>query len=210
MTAMPRPAKLPRPISEAKPRTKPAEVRREELLDSAERLFLEKGLAATSVDEIVSQADVAKGTFYLHFASKEALVIGLQERYLVRCFAVLEKALARRKPDDYRGRLRTWIQSNVDFFIEHVALHDIVFHEFRSEAHKPSPDVAVFASLIDLLRDGAAAGAFDLSDPRLSAWMLLHGLHAASDAVLEAEKAGARKAIVKQLETFALRVVGAP
>ena len=62
----------------ARPRTKPAEIRREELLDAAEQLFLTRGIAATSVDAIVGGADVAKGTFYLHFQSKEHLLAALQ------------------------------------------------------------------------------------------------------------------------------------
>jgi AcrR family transcriptional regulator len=207
MPAIPRAVKSK---SEAKPRTKPAEVRREELLDAAEQLFLEKGLAATSVDEIVSHAEVAKGTFYLHFASKDALVVGLRERFLRRFHEGVEKAIARKRPDDYRGRLRAWIQASVDSFMDQYELHEIVFHEFRPEEHKPGADNEVFSSLIELLKAGAAAGAFDLSDPELTAMMLLHSFHGATDAVLAGEKTGARKSVVKQIEVFALRVVGAP
>lgn len=43
-----------------KPRTKPAEVRLEELMNAAETLFLEKGFDATTVSDIVKQAGVAK------------------------------------------------------------------------------------------------------------------------------------------------------
>ena len=50
-------------------RTKPAEVRRDELMDAAQALFMEKGFAATSVAEIVEGAGVAKGTFYTYFQS---------------------------------------------------------------------------------------------------------------------------------------------
>lgn len=44
-----------------RPRTKPAKVRREELIDAAECLFLAKGIVATSVGDMVATADVAKG-----------------------------------------------------------------------------------------------------------------------------------------------------
>ncbi|MGR6439261.1 TetR/AcrR family transcriptional regulator [Proteus mirabilis] len=43
-----------------KPRTKPAEVRLEELMNAAETLFLEKGFDATTVSDIVKQAGVVK------------------------------------------------------------------------------------------------------------------------------------------------------
>lgn len=43
-----------------KPRTKPAEVRLEELMNAAETLFLEKGFDATTVSDIVKQAGSLK------------------------------------------------------------------------------------------------------------------------------------------------------
>jgi AcrR family transcriptional regulator len=198
--------------AEAKPRTKPAEVRREELLDAAERLFLDKGIAATSVDEIVALADVAKGTFYLHFASKEALLLGLQQRYLARFFSGVEKALAKKKPDDYRGRLRAWVQAGLDGFFDQYELHEMLFHENRPQAPLPMEDDVnpVFQSMMQLMRDGAAAGAWELSDPDLTGIMLLHALHGATHSAAAVNTPAARKHLQRTLEAFALRVVGEP
>ena len=47
------------------------EQKRQSLLDAAYALFTEKGVAKTSVDEIVRGANVAKGTFYLYFHDKD-------------------------------------------------------------------------------------------------------------------------------------------
>ena len=44
-------------------RTKPAEQRRADLLAAGRELFLAKGVAATSLDEITSRAGVSKGLF---------------------------------------------------------------------------------------------------------------------------------------------------
>lgn len=41
---------------------------------AARRLFLERGFDATTVDDIVAQADVAQKTFFNHYASKDALL----------------------------------------------------------------------------------------------------------------------------------------
>ena len=46
---------------------------RERLLKAATEVFLEKGFAATSVDEIASRAKASKLTFYNHFGNKEKL-----------------------------------------------------------------------------------------------------------------------------------------
>lgn len=50
------------------------EKRKQELLRIAYRLFLSKGYEETSIDEIIEEAQIAKGTFYYHFQSKEALL----------------------------------------------------------------------------------------------------------------------------------------
>lgn len=48
--------------------------KRQALLDAAYELFLEQGLAKTSISDIASRANVAKGTFYLYFADKGAIL----------------------------------------------------------------------------------------------------------------------------------------
>lgn len=50
------------------------EKRRQELLKIAYGLFLRQGYEETSVDEIIREAGIAKGTFYYHFGSKEQIL----------------------------------------------------------------------------------------------------------------------------------------
>jgi len=47
------------------------------ILQAAEAVLMEKGYHETSIDEIASRVGIAKGTVYLHFASKEDLVFAL-------------------------------------------------------------------------------------------------------------------------------------
>lgn len=49
------------------------EARPQELLDAALDLFVEKGFAATRLDDVARRAGVSKGTVYLYFPSKEEL-----------------------------------------------------------------------------------------------------------------------------------------
>lgn len=51
---------------------KKGERRRQELLKIAYRMFIEKGYENTSIDEIIAEAGIAKGTYYYYFESKEA------------------------------------------------------------------------------------------------------------------------------------------
>lgn len=54
---------------------------RMKLQDTALRLFQQRGFAAVSVDEIATEADVSRSTFFRYFGSKEAvLMVGRDER----------------------------------------------------------------------------------------------------------------------------------
>lgn len=53
------------------------EKRKQELLKIAYRLIISKGYEETSIDEIIAEAQIAKGTFYYHFKSKEEMLEAL-------------------------------------------------------------------------------------------------------------------------------------
>ena len=53
---------------------KEGEVRRREILVTARELFVTKGYEQTSVNDILKIVDIAKGTFYYYFASKEEVL----------------------------------------------------------------------------------------------------------------------------------------
>ncbi|UCD56344.1 MAG: TetR/AcrR family transcriptional regulator, partial [Candidatus Hydrogenedentota bacterium] len=67
--------------------TKPPLIRKKELVDTAERLFLEKGYDRTTVNDIVNEINVAKGTFYHYFKSKTEILGAVVEKNI----AVLEE-----------------------------------------------------------------------------------------------------------------------
>ena len=60
-------------------RVRQAEATRELLVDVARRNFTEHGYAATSIDDIIQQAGVARGALYHHFPGKEALFRAVYE-----------------------------------------------------------------------------------------------------------------------------------
>jgi AcrR family transcriptional regulator len=68
-----------------------AEARPDEVLDAALELFIEKGFAATRVEDIATRAGLSKGAVYLYFSSKEAILEGLVKRALL---PIADSALA--------------------------------------------------------------------------------------------------------------------
>lgn len=67
-------------IVERKEREK--EARRSAILDAAEVIFREKGFGTATMDDIAKRAELAKGTVYLYYRSKEELQLGLVHRGL--------------------------------------------------------------------------------------------------------------------------------
>jgi AcrR family transcriptional regulator len=55
---------------------------RERLLAVAERSVLEKGFAATSIDELISAVGITKSGFFYHFSDKGELAKALLQRYI--------------------------------------------------------------------------------------------------------------------------------
>jgi AcrR family transcriptional regulator len=81
-----------------------AEARPDEVLDAALDLFIEKGFAATRVDDIARRAGLSKGAVYLYFESKEKILEGLVRRAIV---PIAEHALS--FVENYEGDPRTII-----------------------------------------------------------------------------------------------------
>jgi TetR/AcrR family transcriptional regulator, transcriptional repressor for nem operon len=67
---------------------------RERILDAAQRLVLQRGFAATSVDAVLSEAGATKGGFFHHFSSKSELGRALVERYAATDEQILQDFMA--------------------------------------------------------------------------------------------------------------------
>ncbi len=52
----------------------------ERIIEAAQILFLKKGIAETSMNDIVAESGLSKGALYNHFESKEALLLAIHER----------------------------------------------------------------------------------------------------------------------------------
>lgn len=69
--------------------------RSEAILDAASRVAGEKGWSGLTIDAVAREAGVAKGTIYLHYAGKEALLIALSKRAAAHLTAVIREEAAR-------------------------------------------------------------------------------------------------------------------
>lgn len=68
---------------------------RERILEVAESIILQKGFAATSIEDVLGQAAITKGGFFYHFKGKKELARALVERYLAEDERVFRELLER-------------------------------------------------------------------------------------------------------------------
>jgi Transcriptional regulator len=65
--------------------------RKIEIVNAAEKLFQVKGYDNTSISDILENLDIARGTLYYHFKSKEEILDALVEMKTQRLFAAAEE-----------------------------------------------------------------------------------------------------------------------
>ena len=71
---------------------------REALLESATKLFADRGYEATAVQEIAAAASTTKGAFYHHFSSKLDVAVAINQRVIERQVEMLQEIVDRGLP----------------------------------------------------------------------------------------------------------------
>lgn len=90
------------------------EDKREMLLDAALRVFAVKGYHGATVKDIVEAAQVATGTFYLYFPSKQSAFLALIDRLYQEAMAAVKKA--REEREGVIGKLEASLETAIRFF----------------------------------------------------------------------------------------------
>ena len=90
--------------------------KKQSLLTAARELFIENGVAKTSIDQIASRAQVAKGTFYLYFRDKEDLLQALI--YRISCHVLDEayRVMDSRRTEDFTENVILFADAIIEYF----------------------------------------------------------------------------------------------
>jgi len=147
----------------------PRDARRtyETLLDAGVVVAARDGLAGLSVNRVVAEAGVAKGTFYVHFADREAFVDALHARFHERVAQAVAAASADTEPGAER------IVRGVEAYLD-VCLADRAIKALALEARTESTLTVAMAARHE--RAAAAAipsfKAMGWPDPKAAAQLL--------------------------------------
>ncbi len=185
--------------------------RREDLLQAARRVFARKGLPAATISDVTEAAGVAKGTFYLYFDSKEALLGALKQRFVDDLVAQALGLYTRVGRDDWWALADVTVESMVAFLLEHRDLIQV----FARDGFHPESS-ALFGDASRKLRNmfaagikaGMEAGAFDVTDPLMTATFLDHAVHGTIEHAVLYEGGIDRDELVAAAKDLLRRVLG--
>jgi AcrR family transcriptional regulator len=154
-------------------------VRRAELIDCAQALFLTRGYERTTINDVIAAAGLSKGAFYHHFRSKEDMLEAIADRFARESLGFTRSLLADRSLNALQ-RLNRLLSLGRDWKREHIAelravFTTLLYPENAVLYHRIVDAVsAVLApALAEIIALGDAEGAFDAGDPRLAAEILL-------------------------------------
>jgi AcrR family transcriptional regulator len=180
-------------------------------MNAAQQLFLKRGVASTTIEQITSGADVAKGTFYLYFSSREDILDALGERFAEQLLAGIKTAVAKTSENNWREKLATWARAMATGYMDSIQLHDIVFFGARPSTREGREGLVnniIIDHLTELLQNGIDAGAWSLADSRFTAVFLFSGIHGIVDDAYSKEKRLNRARLIRRLEELCFRTVG--
>lgn len=85
--------------------------RREKILDNALRLFREEGYETITMQDIADASELSKGSLYLQFENKEAMIVALLERTFDKLEGIIEREAA--APGTARERLERIVHAYI-------------------------------------------------------------------------------------------------
>jgi Transcriptional regulator len=190
-------------------RTARREARGKDLVDAALAVFSSKGVGAASVDDIVRVAGVAKGTFYLYFATKDDAVNAVAER-MVEGVADRIEALANAPDRSPVERLLAYGAGVREVGGEPYERDLIeIFHRPENRAVHDRMSERVVARLAPamaaIIADGIQRGLFGRQDPGRAAACVLASFGSLHDVVADVADV---PAATDELNAFVLRGLG--
>lgn len=169
------------------------------ILDATDRLLARYGYRKMTVEDIAVEVGIGKGTIYLHFTSKEEIVLSHVDRIVERLKERL-KAIAR-SDETSAERLRLMLMTRVLFRFDSIqhytqSLDDLLAalrpRLLARRAQYFDAEAQIFAQL---LIAGRESGEFDFEDERATAYALLIATNGMLPYSLSPTELGAREGV---------------
>jgi AcrR family transcriptional regulator len=190
------------------------DLRREEILTAAIKVFGKKGFAATCVGDVADAAKMAKGTVYLYFESKEEIYATAVRLAIERLQA--HSAEQVQPAAGVRERLAVAISVRMEFWHEQLNLYRLLLTVGREPQHKRQTHELLRAGhtyFLGILEEGVAAGEIDgrrLSAQHLDtvAWAILDMVRGANERRMDSLTDRTPQEDAAAITAFALSQLG--
>jgi AcrR family transcriptional regulator len=160
-------------------------LRRQEILEAAERIFVAEGYEGATIRKIADEVGVSSTALYMHFRDKDEILHEI-------CFAAMKALLDQNseiaaRPDDSVTRLRLMLEAYARMGLEHPNAYHLVYCSTPRAAAAASTMRAATAELSSecyarysgVVREIAAEGRLRIGDADCAAqalWAACHGL----------------------------------
>ena len=167
-------------------REREREQRKSHILDTARALLLEKGMNATSINQIAKRSELSIGAIYFYFKDKEELFAALQVEGLELLHQAISQAVNKKSMPE--KKIHSIALAYLRFSEEHKNYFDIINYFLTSPETIFPPKLkneidergnASIATLTEAIREGIDCGLFKAVDPRRQAiilWSAFNGM----------------------------------
>jgi len=155
-------------------------IRRAEILDAAERIFVEVGYEGATIRRIADDVGLSSTALYMHFSEKSEILHEICRGAFARLQAMVEAVMDEGGPSDVR--LRRLLEAYVDFGFENPNAYRLTYLTRPVEARDGAQTAAqslggdLFRAFEAVVHDVASDGRLR-GDPRTAAQTLWAGAH---------------------------------
>jgi len=147
-------------------------VRRNEILDAAQRLVYSKGYESMTIQDILNDVEISKGAFYHYFPSKHALLEGLIDRSIVQATNFVAPVLedpelsSLEKLTRYFDKISSWKISQKAYMIQLLRVWYLDENSLLRQKMATAGIEFLSPILFNLINQGVAEGAMNVENPQ--------------------------------------------
>jgi AcrR family transcriptional regulator len=182
---------------------------REKIIQSAMNHFFTKGYSLTSIDDILKDVKIAKGTFYHYFVSKEAVLESVSDKFADSCFQDIYQQFEKTQSINSTSKLNylfrlmmEWKQENIESF---AMILESMFKESNLSLQinfKKKIQKQILPLLTICLSEGKKSGEFQILDENITAGILIHLIEGLNEHMKEDLLYGNDRNIQEAKETY--------
>ena len=174
---------LDRPARSARKAKGEGHFRRSEILEAAQRIFVEYGYEGATIRRIADEVGVSSTALYMHFRDKSEILVEICEGLFENLIAVNTEMLSRDL--DPVQRVRLMLDAYVDFALEHPNVYRLVFCSPQGaidrEKERPLEDMGertygLYRAAVARIAEAGRLRGDDLDVATQTSWAAVHGV----------------------------------